>query len=1266
MNTVRTMLVSLSLIATAALSAPGDTLFQYPADDLAGWTVVSSGGDASIGGETAQAGQSLRLRWGPVTATSPTINAQVAAAELSLWIRRGADTFSENPEQNEDLVLEYLTAGGAWASLATYSGNGTPGEIFTPTFSLPADGLHNSLQLRLSLLAGSGQDWDYWHIDDIEITETGPGPGLGIGTCETFESGLNGWQINAGSGAAGVSNATANSPTSSLFTRSGDVTVTSPTIDLTGASPVNLSVWVQRGDDNFSEDPDPGEDLVIEYRDANGNWQALETFSGNGRRGQIFQPSYSLPNPAEHAAFQVRFRQLDGDPDSDYWHIDDVCLGTPLIAAYEFEAGAWTGASSEVVDRSGNGLHATAFGGATTDGVDPAIAGNPGTCRYAEMDGSNDYLQVDDDPKLDLPNTLTIATWINMQTLPSGGGLHTIVSKDWNYEYHINSSGQVYWWWNDSNGNTRTITSNQSIGLNTWHHIAITYSPNDQRIYLDGNQIASANFPGNLRLNDVPLFIGTDWNFISRAFDGYIDEVRVFGSALDQATVQEIMAETHPCATVGAEFRINHDNNGIHCLAETITVDVVDAVAGTPLTSYSNAVTLDTQTGSGTWSLISGGGVFNDAIGDDGVASYDWPLGETQAVFQLRYRQGTPAMDIDVFQSDDNSVRDDDAEGQMTFTASGFTLTATTLANPPALPVVPFAANQTAAVGFPVHIAAFGQTANDPVCGIIESYTGVKPLQFWQTYANPSSGTRTLNVDGSAIASGEASAVAQNVIFTNGQAAITVSYKDVGAVALAVKDETSGNPELPQGIRGATADFVVRPARYEITDIRDASGAVNNPAATTATGPVFLAAGAPFRMTVTALDADGDPVPNYGRETPPETVRLTTQLIAPAGGSAPNVTAGTGFGAFAGGSASGFDFVWPEVGIMNIVPGVGDSDYLGSGDVTGDASVNVGRFIPDHFTISQNIPIFNSGCDAGGFTYLGQSFDYLTTPVITTTARALGGTTTVNYSGAFFKLASTTLQNRQYQTSQGTLDVSGLPPASADPTVIETAPGVATLTFDAGTGLRFDRGTPSEPFDAIIALSIDVLDADGVAGNANPVVFGDPLGIAFAGGASQRYGRVRIGTGVGSELLNLPIAMMAEYYVSAALGFSVNANDTCTNNVSLGFTNFTDNLANGETCVLDAGAPGLSGIGCAAPSATPFRLPPQNVNFGLTLAAPGVGNSGGVTITSSVPAWLRFDWNVALPGDENPSGHATFGLYPGEGRAHLSTRIVLAHQSVEI
>ena len=74
-----------------------------------------------------------------------------------------------------------------------------------------------------------------------------------------------------------------------------------------------------------------------------------------------------------------------------------------------------------------------------------------------------------------------------------------------------------------------------------------------------------------------------------------------------------------------ARFTITHNAFGIHCVAESITVDVVDATTGTPLLNYNAQVQLDTQSGYGTWALVTGSGAFHAAASFGRVAMKIWP-----------------------------------------------------------------------------------------------------------------------------------------------------------------------------------------------------------------------------------------------------------------------------------------------------------------------------------------------------------------------------------------------------------------------------------------------------------------------------------------------------------------------------------------------------------------------------------------------------------------------------------------------------------------
>lgn len=334
----RRVLACLALVLPCtAAAAPGDVLFSdnFERTNLAPWTTTNAGrsGILTGGAVSNSPTRGLFTRSGPLSVASPNIAAAVPSANIRFWVRRGSDAFSEYPDNGEDLVIEYRRANGTWAQLAIYRGGETAGQVYNDTFILPPDALHGTLAVRARQTAGSGGNFDWWHVDDVVITEIAPPGSLGIGACDDFESGLAGnWTVNPISGLAGTSQATSQSPTFAMTLNGGVVDVTSNVIDTTDTSFGDVSMWIRRGADAFSEDTDANEDLVVEYLDDVGTWVALETFPGGGTNGQVLLRNYTIPADGRHSGFRLRFRQTGGSgPPWDFWHIDDVCLNRLVL-----------------------------------------------------------------------------------------------------------------------------------------------------------------------------------------------------------------------------------------------------------------------------------------------------------------------------------------------------------------------------------------------------------------------------------------------------------------------------------------------------------------------------------------------------------------------------------------------------------------------------------------------------------------------------------------------------------------------------------------------------------------------------------------------------------------------------------------------------------------------------------------------------------------------------------------------------------------------
>ena len=920
-------------------------------------------------------------------------------------------------------------------------------------------------------------------------------------------------------------------------------------------------------------------------------------------------------------------------------------------------AGVWhlnedpSGTAPQSVDSTSNDNHGSSNNMTSADLVTGKMTG------ALDFDGTDDWVQVPHSSSVNLTGTgMTLSGWVSSNGQTADVGI--LLKSTSSYQIHLGiESGETgNFRVNTPSGPYTRLDTTSTVPTNgTWTYLSGTYDGATARIYFNASEQATDARTGNIDATTEPVVIGRRAIGDDRFLNGAIDEVRMSNVARSAGWIQtEYNNQSSPSTfitltpgggvcDVGDHFVITHDGNGINCLPETITVTVVDN-AGATVTDYIKPVVLSTQNGKGTW--INGGsnnGTFSDPTANDGIATYTFADTDNGvATFALDYQEGPALVDIDVFYPAIPTFRDDDTEGLIYFSASNFTVTQNGLPNPPPGTINDPIQTQTAGKDFPIHLAAYGQTANHPLCGVIETYDGSKTLKFSSTYSNPVTGTVEATVDGTVIAQTEAGATSQTLDFSSGQGDVTVKYKDVGQIQITMKDDTVVEPA--GGITGVSNLFVVKPADFDITVKRPDGSA--NPAGDTPGGGILTAAGAPFQAIVEVRDLEGDLTPNYGNEIAPEGITITAStLVAPAGGR--NGTNNDGaignnrsFAPLApSGTFSGNAFYWDEVGAIKLQASIGDADYLGAGDVIGQESASVGRFIPDYLETSLNAPIFQTACGAGGYSYLADTFDYLTAPTITVTAKNAVGETTQNYNGTWAKLSAASLTALDYDVATGALN-TGAPNA---PTVTQAVLGVGSLAFNNGPQLSFLRSTPEAPFYAEISLGLNVFDQDSVGSPSNPVSFGAATagwGIAFSNGKELRFGRAILMNAHGSELLPLPVPLKTQYYNGS--NFVDHTADTCTT-FAAGSLSLTPNPG------------GLSS------SATIGNSPLVAGDAALSLGATGATNTGyfDVTYDLTSKSWLLGDWDGDASYDDDPASRATFRHLQGQRHAHLLPRDLL-------
>lgn len=1237
-------------LAQWSAAATGDVLFTDSFESGFGKWSTTSASLSAINTMTASSPtRSLYVRGTTVTTTSIVVDTRVPALNVRAWVRRGSDAFSEQPDSGEDLVIEYLDSAGKWVSLGSWPGSGTAGAILSLDQTLGGAALHAGFRLRIRLTRGSGGPpdnnglgWDYWHIDDVVVSEATPSTGLALGRCEEFTGGLTGWTVATGYGQAHTNGLAVNTATQSLALHGGTATVTSQSVNLGAVRDATLRFWLRRGSDAFSEDPDVGEDFYVEYLSSTGQWNRLASYAGNGTPGEILQPSFALSGAARHSGFRVRFGMTGRDgPVYDYWHVDSVCLSSQSATAdWRFEEGSWTGTTGEVKDDSGSGFHGAAAGQAMTAFVDSAIDGDPGTCRHGSFDGDGDGVFLAAGSGLDRTTAATYSVW--MQPHTSSGVRHVMGT---NTDSSLSTRSQMSLQAQDGAliGRAVTRAGTYSIkaalpALKSWTHVALSFDGKSLVLYQNAQSVASLAFAETtLVTNNRELGIGNVPETRSASFLGYLDEARIYADALDASRIAGVMKETHDCVASAVHFVLSHDGSAANCQPETIRVRVLDPL-GNPVATYGGEITLTTQTGVGSWSLLRGEGAFSDGAVGDGVARYRFdPADRGDASFSLTYSSGPSPVDVDAY---DASARDDDTEGLLSFSPSSFTLTANPVPSPAPTSIQDPLSTTTAGAAFPLYLTAFGGSSGGVSCGVVDSYDGDRSLRFWVEPIDPTSPPRVPVVDQHAVSTSEGTAATQVVRFSQGRAAVSVRYKDTGRLTLYVVDSASAPP-----VRGSTGSFVSTPADLRIVAIENQAG-VANPGAATPDGLLFARAGEPFAVTVDALDAEGDLTPSFGREATPEGIRLrSTTLVAPEGGrngttdegsieNASVFSADAQAGRF-GGSAFAFD----EVGAIRLQASVADGDFLGVGPIVGSESEIVGRFAPSRFEVVANAPRFATACPVGAFTWLGQPFHYVadSQAELVVTAVNRDGTTTANYMGDWLRLSHTTLAARRYRASGADVDESGLPPTTVDPSIVSNNDGSLTLRFSTGNGLALARGVPIAPFDAELELSIEILDADATAYPANPFRVGGTTtgaGMAFEPARRFQHGRLRLDNAFGSERVTLPMRLRVQRFDGTA--FADDDSDSCTRVP-------TTALVRTSTPTAFATSPSLD------------HIPLLSGDAGLTWSAPGVAGEVELHIDlgasgANLP-WLRSDWpddgNLDGALDDDPRARATFGIWEG-------------------
>ena len=212
-----------------------------------------------------------------------------------------------------------------------------------------------------------------------------------------------------------------------------------------------------------------------------------------------------------------------------YWNFDEGSGTTAADASGFGNTSTLTNGPKQVIGQVGQGL--------SFDGIDDMV--NAGSAS-----------SLDD---LDLTGGLSISVWIRPNTLGENSA-GRIVTKDNNtatghWRFQVETNNRLLFAKQHSGTLLRRESTNNSIALNTWQHVAVTWggtsSASGVRFFVNGIETGYAvSNDGTLIKNSdnaLPVRIGSQEN-TNNSFDGSMDEVRIYNRVLSSSEIKELSA----------------------------------------------------------------------------------------------------------------------------------------------------------------------------------------------------------------------------------------------------------------------------------------------------------------------------------------------------------------------------------------------------------------------------------------------------------------------------------------------------------------------------------------------------------------------------------------------------------------------------------------------------------------------------------------------------------------------------------------------------
>jgi hypothetical protein len=186
------------------------------------------------------------------------------------------------------------------------------------------------------------------------------------------------------------------------------------------------------------------------------------------------------------------------------------------------------------------------------------------------FDGSSDYLSLGDLSTLSSASSFSISMWVDLSNW-SGAAIYVpFTSGTGNSDrvcFYLNSLNEVRFGVNGSVGtclfNLSTPVDYRNSG---WHHLVGAYNGTDVTLFFDGTQVSTTTSSVPTSTSSTignSAAIGRETWSSSRYYNGKIDDLAIFDSALDQTAITALYGGGTPSEVTGAAgyWRMGDDSN---------------------------------------------------------------------------------------------------------------------------------------------------------------------------------------------------------------------------------------------------------------------------------------------------------------------------------------------------------------------------------------------------------------------------------------------------------------------------------------------------------------------------------------------------------------------------------------------------------------------------------------------------------------------------------------------------------------------------------